>query len=182
MGEDKARELRKIKSEKMKNRIVKKETRDKLSKLHKGKKLSEEHKRSLSKNHRGYQSKNTKIKISENSKINPNYGMRRKHHSNEVKEKLRISSFNYIRKRCNFLFPNIGHNEKEILDKLEIEFGYRILRQYEVDGYFIDGYILELNLAIEVDEHPKNKEKDIQRQKFIENKLNCKFIRINDFD
>ena len=72
--------------------------------------------------------------------------------------------------------------EKQLLDELQEEYGYEIIRQYQVEGYFIDGYIKELNLAIEIDEKPKNKERDIERQKIIENKLNCKFLRIKDYD
>ncbi len=77
------------------------------------------------------------------------------------------------------LYPCIGHNEKQILDNLEKEISFRILRQYKIKGFFIDGYIPELNIAIEIDERPKNKEKDIERQKIIEDELNCNFLRIN---
>lgn len=103
-------------------------------------------------------------------------------YSNESKEKMRKARFDYIKRVCGIVCPNIGHNEKQILDRLEVEIGYKILRQYEVEGFFLDGYIEELNLAIEVDERPKNKERDIERQKIIENKLNCKFMRIKDYD
>lgn len=105
-----------------------------------------------------------------------------KHLSKEHKEKLRLLAFEYAKKVCGIICPRMGHNEKKILDKLEIELKYKILRQYKCEGYFIDGYIPELNLAIEIDEIPKNREKDIERQRIIEQKLNCKFMRINDFD
>ena len=78
--------------------------------------------------------------------------------------------------------PMIGHNEKKILDELEEELNYKIIRQYQIEGYFVDGYIKELNLCIEVDEKPKNKERDIEREKIIKEKLNCKFLRIEDYD
>ena len=104
------------------------------------------------------------------------------YHSEETKEKMRRSTFEYVKKVCDIICPRIGHNEKKILDKLEQELHYKILRQYEVEGYFLDGYIQELNLAIEVDERPKTRERDLERQKIIENKLNCKFMRINDYD
>jgi very-short-patch-repair endonuclease len=106
----------------------------------------------------------------------------RHNHSEATKEKMRISAFEYAKKICDIICPRIGHNEKQILDRLEIELRYKIKRQYEVEGYFLDGYIPELNIAIEVDERPKNTEKDLTRQKIIEQKLNCKFMRINDFD
>ena len=61
--------------------------------------------------------------------------------------------------------------------------------QYYVDGYKIDLYFPEYGLAIECDEFD-HKDRDIEyevkRQKHIENKLNCHFIRYNpdadDFD
>jgi very-short-patch-repair endonuclease len=54
--------------------------------------------------------------------------------------------------------------------------------QYNLDKYFIDMYLPDYNLVIECDEfgHSKyNKEKELEREKFIKDKLNCKFIRIN---
>ena len=100
----------------------------------------------------------------------------------ELKEKKRILAFEYAKKIGELIFPRIGHNEKQLLDKLEQELKHKILRQFKVCGYFVDGYIPELKLVIEVDEIPKIKEKDIERQKIIEDKLNCRFIRIKDFD
>lgn len=102
--------------------------------------------------------------------------------NNQIREKMRISAFNYVKNRCDILFPCVGHNEKQILDDLEKEIGFNILRQYSVEGYFIDGYIPELNIAIEIDERLKDKGNDIERQKIIESKLGCRFIRINDFE
>ena len=102
--------------------------------------------------------------------------------SNEWRNKLRLARLSYISKNCKNIKPYIGHNEKQILDKLELELGYKIIRQYPICGYFIDGYIPELNLAIEIDEsyHLRRKQKDKQRQKEIEKELNCKFIRFED--
>jgi len=137
----------------------------KMSKSHKGKHHSNETKRKMSKSHKG------KIGYWEG-----------KHHSEKTKKKLRQIAFNYVKKTRNILYPCIGYNEKTILDKLEQVLEQKIIRQYKVEGYFLDGYILEWNLAIEVDERPKNTEKDITRQKIIENKLKCKFVRINDYD
>lgn len=80
----------------------------------------------------------------------------------------------------------IGKNEKKILDDLELIYKYKILRQYQIDSFFLDGYIAELNLPIEIDEkehfiNGKLCERDMQRQKYIQKKLNCKFMRIRDF-
>lgn len=53
--------------------------------------------------------------------------------------------------------------------------------QYNVDGYRIDFYIPKHNIAVEYDEQQhlieSNKIKDLERQKYIEDKLCCKFIR-----
>lgn len=99
----------------------------------------------------------------------------------ETKQKFRIIMSNRIIKRGNQTF---GKNEKKILDELEKLFRYKIIRQYSIIGYLLDGYIKQLNLAIEIDEfHHLNKyeyNKDIERQNRIENELDCKFLRIID--
>lgn len=79
-----------------------------------------------------------------------------------------------------------------LVSRKEIEFGsilYEALNelniqvesQYNVDGYRIDFYIPKLNVAVEYDEKQHfsktNMKKDLARQKYIEDKLNCKFIR-----
>jgi hypothetical protein len=53
-------------------------------------------------------------------------------------------------------------------------------------GYWVDGYDKEKNTILEVDEkqyfdfNGNLKEKDIRRQKEIEEYLKCKFIRLNN--
>jgi len=82
------------------------------------------------------------------------------------------------------IHPNIGKHEMSILDNIEKERSIKIIRQYKIIGYFLDGYCKETNEAFEIDEsHHFNLEGnlysyDIQRQQEIENELNCKFIRI----
>ena len=55
-------------------------------------------------------------------------------------------------------------------------------RQFSIGSYRIDIYFPEHKLDIECDEHD-HKDRDInyeiRRQKFIEDQLNCKFIRYN---
>lgn len=104
----------------------------------------------------------------------------------EVKRKIRESMIKYIKKNRGNIYPNIGKNEEQMLDELELSLGFKIYRQFEVEGYFIDGYIPKLKLAIEIDEKKfhrktKTKNKDKIRQKEIEKKLGCKFIRIKDY-
>lgn len=64
-----------------------------------------------------------------------------------------------------------------------------MVRQYRVNSYLIDLYIPSIKIAIECDEHGHtgyDQIKEEQRQKHIENKLGCTFIRFNpsspDFD
>ena len=67
----------------------------------------------------------------------------------------------------------------EVLNVFELEG----LRQYRVKEYKIDYYIKELNIAIEYDENGHANytyEKEEGRQKEIENKLDCGFVRISD--
>ena len=77
----------------------------------------------------------------------------------------------------------IGFYETKILDTLENILNYKILRQYRIMNYYIDGYCPTLNLAIEID-GPSHGTKgllkeDIIRQQKIENKLRCQFLRID---
>lgn len=74
--------------------------------------------------------------------------------------------------------------ELKFLDKLQESlknFDLVVERQYKVLGYRIDGYIKELNLAIEYDEHQhKNQvDDDLTRQKQITDDLGCTFIRVS---
>ena len=100
-----------------------------------------------------------------------------------TKEKLRISQFEYIKNTRGITYPNIGKHENQILDKLQNILGFSIKRQFYINGYFLDGYCQELNLAIEIDEefHYRNnilKHKDFERQNNIINALNCSFLRL----
>ena len=55
----------------------------------------------------------------------------------------------------------------------------RMNTQFTVGKYKIDLYFPDYKIAVECDEefHKRNKEKDRERQKFIEDKLQCQFIR-----
>ncbi len=59
--------------------------------------------------------------------------------------------------------------------------GLTLQTQYPVNEYRLDGYIKELNLAIEYDElqHSSNQLKDSIRQQVITEELGCKFIRVS---
>ena len=96
----------------------------------------------------------------------------------DVRNKIRLATIKYIKEIRGNISPNIGKYEKQILDYMELFIGYNIIRQFEIEGYFVDGYIPELNLAIEIDERPKTKQRDIEREGLIKSKLKCSFIRI----
>jgi len=107
--------------------------------------------------------------------------------SESCRKKKRIAKINYIKSIIGYIYPGVGKHETQILDNLEKELRHKILRNYPIEelGYFIDGYIPELNLAIEVDEnhHYSNNEllpKDQERQREIEAHLKCNFLRIRD--
>lgn len=54
--------------------------------------------------------------------------------------------------------------------------------QYKINNFFVDMYLPDLKIVIECDEfnHCKNnKQKEVQRQIYIEEQLDCTFIRYN---
>lgn len=81
------------------------------------------------------------------------------------------------------------NNRKEIIFLNQLEetlkpFNIKGIRQYQILNYRIDFYIPTLNIAIEYDEnnhqyYTYNQQEG--RQKEIEEKLKCKFIRVTDF-
>lgn len=79
-----------------------------------------------------------------------------------------------------------AEKRKEILFRKEVDKIFdglcTVCTQYNVDGYKIDLYIPELNVAIEFDEnaHSNRTKEDKERQIYIEDKLACKFIRIKE--
>lgn len=101
--------------------------------------------------------------------------------SEETRQKMRLATINYINLHSKGIQPHLGRHEKKILDKIEQKIKIKILRQYFIGGYFVDGYIPNINVVIEIDEIPKIKKRDIERERFIKKKLNCKFIRIKDY-
>lgn len=78
------------------------------------------------------------------------------------------------------IFTRIGKQEKEILDQIEIENNSEILRQYQVNRKFVDGYDPINNIAYEIDEpnHKYQKIQDIIRENKIKDILGCGFVRI----
>ena len=99
-------------------------------------------------------------------RISPRKGIKL---TQKIKKKMRESAIKYIKSTVGIFRPRIGKYEKRILDELELSFKYEIKRQFCIDGFFLDGYIPELNLAIEVDEpyHKYLKLKDKERENYI---------------
>jgi len=72
------------------------------------------------------------------------------------------------------------------LNELEKTLHKRFLnlyRQYNIDGYRIDGFIPELNIAIEFDEKQHRVKsqmiEDMKREVYIMNEIGCEFIRLD---
>ena len=87
------------------------------------------------------------------------------------------------------LFPNFNRNACKMFDEISLNEGIHI--QHAMNGgecyikelgYWLDGYDSINNVVYEFDErhHKYQKEKDLIRQKEIENYLKCKFIRIKE--
>ncbi len=174
------------KRQKENNIAKRKDVRKKISKNRKGKGLG---KRNANNNPLVRMKKRNSLikfyKENPEAKVQKSQFMKERYINNpELLIKRRVDRINQILK--NGCIISIGKNETKILNNLEFLFRYKIIRQYEIDGYFVDGYIPELNLVIEIDENHhftidnKLKKKDIERQKYIQNQLHCKFLRIKD--
>ena len=113
--------------------------------------------------------------------------------SNEQKEKTRISTLNYLEKTKGPIRQRYSIRGCRYIDKLNEKFGWNLQHaenggEVSVAGYFLDGYDKELNIAFEYDEPAHYidvennilREKDIERQNYIIEKLNCKFYRYNE--
>ena len=90
----------------------------------------------------------------------------------EFKSKLGFSQYDMTLKKESSVL-------KSITDTFE---GENMQTQYSVLGYTIDLYFCDYKLAIEIDEKGhkgKSIDNGIKRQKAIEKKLDCKFIRID---
>lgn len=89
------------------------------------------------------------------------------------------NKFKYNIRSARFEYKYINEI-KDFLDEMNI----KCILQYLVDNYRIDLYIPKFNLAIEIDEkeHKYKRDNDLIRQKHIENRIPCKFIRVKEGD
>ena len=109
--------------------------------------------------------------IADNGKANVQFQM------DDVGTEILANKFKYNVHSARFEYKYLN----EIQDFLDaVNIGY--ILQYQVDNYRIDLYIPKFNLAIEIDEreHKYKKDYDDIRQRYIENKIHCKFVRINE--
>ena len=177
-GEKKAKEMRKNQSENMLGSVSSR--KDKTFENFYGEDQAIEMKKKMSQANSGDKNSMFGLKADKH----PKFGFK---HTSEMKKKARHTAIKRIAKqkiKGRPLMPNIGKYEELILNLLEENFNYTILRQHRIAGYFLDGYCPALNLAIEVDELShfngvQLREKDIIRQEEIENELGCKFLRID---
>ena len=169
----------------------KKQMVNNIKKANTGGKHSEEHKRKIIKSLIGNKRRKG-IKDSKETREKKRISLLGNTHtlgrklSEEHKTKLRqcaIKSRSIKKNKGLPLFPTIGKNEMEILDTIEKIYKIKLIRQFIVLGYFVDGYDSENNRVYEIDEShhfntQKQIDKDIIRQRNIENFLGCKFVRI----
>lgn len=142
------------------------ETKERIANKLLGRKLPKEHCKHIGNSHRG------------------------KKRTMETKRKMRLSAIKRIERDSNSgfpIFPNHNPNACKLIEHYGKQNGYNFQHaenggEFYIKelGYWADGYDKEKNVWIEVDEksHKYKKQKDIQRQKEIEQFLKCKFIRI----
>lgn len=114
-----------------------------------------------------------------------------KPHTEETKRKMRVSTLAYLTKCKGQLAPRYNIDSIKVIEEYGRKNGYKFMHaenggEFFVEhlGYFLDGYDPISNVALEVDEkHHFDKtgelcSKDTTRQKQIEKKLGCTFIRV----
>ena len=129
------------------------------------------------------------IKMSE-SKSGEKNGFYGKTHTEEQKEKMRVAKLKKIRELGSLISYNI--NGCKFIDKLNKEKRWKLQHamnggEVEITGYLIDGYDKKNNIVFEYDEKRHYdicgnlKQKDIERQKRIIDKINpIMFIRYDE--
>jgi very-short-patch-repair endonuclease len=86
--------------------------------------------------------------------------------------------------KCARQYRFVGKNEAELFQPLIEELFPEVDFQYEFSPFFVDAYLEDYNLVIEYDEPdhecPGHKERDEERQKFIEDTYDVVFFRIKE--
>lgn len=143
--------------------VYSEETLRKLSEARKGIKLSEEHRKKLSEVHTG---------------------VRRGPHTEETKAKMRESTIKRINNVKGQLAPRYNPKACKAIDEYGKLHGYNFQHaenggEFYIDGYWLDGYDKDKNVAIEYYEKFHNrtshKKRDELRKNRIIELLNCEF-------
>lgn len=115
-----------------------------------------------------------------------------KTHTEETKDKIRKAKYNYWKTVYN-VYPNYNKIACAFINQLNEEKCWNLQHaenggEFEVCGYFLDGYDKELNIAFEYDE-PKHytdidkcilRKSDLKRQNKIISILHCTMYRYNE--
>ena len=170
---------RKERNDKWKQRISKKLVGNKNGL---GIEFTEERKQKISKALKGTQNCLGRV-LSEKTKSKIAKAHLKENLSYEALEAYRESAIKRIERQLadgQVVTPSIGLKEKDTIDEYEKLLDCKFERQYRVAGFFIDGYCIEKNIAIEVDEdyHRNREERDIYREEIIKRELGCKIIRV----
>lgn len=113
--------------------------------------------------------------------------------SDEFKLKCRKSALKFLEKVNGQLLPRYNPKSIPVIERVARKMGITDLQHAENGGeyyvkeigYWVDGYSKEKNTVIEYDEshhfdsNGKLKDRDVRRQREIEEYLKCKFVRIN---
>lgn len=108
----------------------------------------------------------------------------RVHRGRKVECTFSKSAVRKIRERyalsCKRVYTEREHGALCAIEQL---LGVKLIRQFKVSSYYIDGYDKKNNIAYEVDEghHKSNKsrEADKKRERDIRFLINCEFVRIS---
>ena len=153
------------------------ETKKRISELTKEAMMLPEIKENIKKSHTSKEYRNKISKIHKGKIV-----------SNETRRKMREGVVRRVQK-YGIHSRNFNPIACKIIDEYGKENGYKFQHalnggEYSCAGYMVDGYDKEKNTVIEIDEKQHFnadgtlREKDILRQKEIENEILCKFIRI----
>ena len=109
-----------------------------------------------------------------------------------TKEKLRLVRIKQIKNNGGAHFPNFNKNACLYFDKLNEEKGWKLQHalnggEIQIGGYFLDAYDKNNNIIIEYDElkHKIDKrryKKDREKEKYLIEKLQCKFYRYLEYE
>ncbi len=161
------------------------ETKKKMSLAHLGVIFSKKHRRKIGLANKGKKPFLGK-KHSEITKRKLSIIHKEKKHSKKSLQIMRESQIKYMKEVKNINVPSIGRNEKQILDNIEKENNIKLLRQYSVIGYFLDGYDEKNNVVYEINEihhfdfNKTYTNRHIERKNNIIKHLKCIWIDIKD--